>query len=162
MGNVAKRILITWGVFSIFLFAGIGGPNSACAESEKMERRDKLGVFGGITQESSDLGGSLGLRYEYLFFEGYGIGGILEFAFGSVERSWLAAVPLYFHPFDKWYLLLAPGVEFEGGDGNMLFRIGVGYDLEFKPQWSLVPEFNVDFTDGDTKLVYGFSVVYSF
>ena len=89
-------------------------------------------------------------------------GGILEFTFGSVERTWMAAVPVYFHPWDEWFIALAPGLEFEGSDGNVLLRLGVGYEFEFKPQWSLVPEFNLDFTDGDTKFVYGFTIFYSF
>lgn len=155
-----KKILIACCV--IILSAGIVGGNNVYAESEEQEHRNKLGIFGGITQESSEIDGSLGLEYEYLFVEGLGIGGILELTFGGVDRSWLAAVPFYFHPYDEWYIALAPGFEFEGSDSNILLRVGVGYEFEFKPQWSLVPEFNVDFTEEDTKLVYGFAVVYSF
>ena len=163
MRTVTKKKLIPLGVFFIFLFAGIGGNNTVCAEPEEMEHRNKLGVFGGITQENSDLDGSLGLEYEYLFIEGIGVGGILEFTSGGVERSWLAAVPLYFHPYDEWFIVLAPGIEFEGSEGNIVLRAGVGYDFEFMPQWSLAPQFNVDFLEGDdTKLVYGFAIVYSY
>ena len=67
MSTVTKKILIAWSVFIVFLFAGIGGNNSACAEAEEMEHRNKVGVFGGITQEQSDLEGSIGLEYEYLY-----------------------------------------------------------------------------------------------
>ena len=158
----AKKIMIAFIVLSVFLFIGIGSGINAYAESEELEHKNKLGIFGGIAQESSEIGGSLGLRYEYLFTEGIGFGGILEGAFGGVDRSWLAAAPFYFHPYDEWYIALAPGLEFEGGDRNILLRVGVGYEFEFKPQWSLAPEFNVDFTDGDTKFVYGFAIFYSF
>jgi hypothetical protein len=54
-------------------------------------------------------------------------------------------------------------VEFEEDEASFFFRAGVGYDFELSSRWSLAPEFNVDFIEGgDTKLVYGLSLSYSF
>jgi hypothetical protein len=43
-----------------------------------------------------------------------------------------------------------------------MFRIGVGYEFEVVPRWAIVPEFNVDFVDGERELVYGVSAQYEF
>jgi hypothetical protein len=40
MRTYIKKILIAWSVFIVFLFAGIGGNNNACAEAEEMEHRN--------------------------------------------------------------------------------------------------------------------------
>ena len=45
---------------------------------------------------------------------------------------------------------------------NFLFRAGTGYEFELMPRWSLAPEINADFVDGDTKLVYGLTLSWEF
>ena len=163
MSTVSKKILIAWGVLFVFLFTGIGGDNRVCAESDKIEHRNKLGIFGGITQDRSDFDGSIGLKYEHLISESFGIGGHFDYTVGGVELSWLAAAALFFHPYDEWFIVLAPGFEFEGSERHILLRSGVGYEFEIKPRWTLAPEFMVDFVEGaDTNLVYGCAVVYFF
>ena len=59
---------------------------------------------------------------------------------------------------------MAPGIEIEDedGDNNFLLRVGAAYEFEFAERWSLTPEFNVDFVDGDEVFVYGFSFGYEF
>ena len=48
----------------------------------------------------------------------------------------------------------APGVEINEGEAEFLFRTGLAYEFEYN-RWSITPEFNVDFTEGKTALVYG-------
>ena len=48
------------------------------AEAESIEYRDKVSLFGGVTQENSDFGASLGLEYECRLDGLWGIGGLAE------------------------------------------------------------------------------------
>jgi hypothetical protein len=90
-----------------------------------------------------------------------GIGGLAEYAGGDFD-SWVLGVPFFIHPYAGWIAWLAPGAELEDGDTNFLFRAGLGYEFEIYPRWSLAPEINFDFTDGDTKLVYGLTLSWQF
>ena len=70
----------------------------------------------------------------------------------------------FLHPYKGWRFLVAPGIDIhdEDGDNNFLFRAGAAYELEIAESWSITPEFNVDFVDGDEVLVYGLSFGYEF
>ena len=161
--SVNKHPALLKTLLLVFLISMLTSFNSAGAETEGVEYPNKLGLFLGITQESSELDGSLGLEYEYQFSRLLGVGGILEVTGGELERSWILAVPAYIHPYAEWLIILAPGFEFGGSEENFIFRAGVGYEFELRPHWSLVPEFNIDFVGGgDVTLVYGVAVVYSF
>jgi len=144
------------------LLVGAALSRAAGAESESTERQNKVSFFGGITQDGSDVEASLGLEYEHRMGDLWGIGGLAEYAAGDFD-AWVVAVPVLLHPYADWFIRLAPGVEFEEDEASLLLRTGVGYDFELSRRWSLAPEFNVDFTEGgDTKLVYGLSLSYSF
>jgi hypothetical protein len=45
-----------------------------------------------------------------------------------------------------------------GGEDTLLFRTGVAYEVELAERWALIPEFNVDFVDGQQSYVLGVSV----
>lgn len=164
LSSLKMDLLTTWTALLLFLCVGVAGNDNARAESEEIEYRNKIALFGGVTQESSDLiDGSLALAYERLFSKLIGVGSLVEFTGGDVERSWLVLVPVYIHPYAGWFIDLGPGIEFEGSEGNFIFRAGVGYEFELWHRWALAPEFNVDLVGGgDTKLVYGLTLVYSF
>ena len=108
----------------IFLISVLTSYNRVGAETEGVEYPNKLGLFLGITQESSELDGSLGLEYEYQFSRLLGVGGLLEVTGGELERSWILAVPVYIHPYAEWLIILAPGFEF-GSEENFIFRASV-------------------------------------
>ncbi len=57
--------------------------------------------------------------------------------------------------------ILAPGFDYRQDRHDFLFRAGVGYEFEID-RWSISPEFNVDFVDGEQVLVYGLSFGYGF
>jgi hypothetical protein len=50
-----------------------------------------------------------------------------------------------------------PGVEIHHDESAFLFRAGVGYEFELK-QFTLMPEVNADFVDGETNLFLGVSI----
>jgi hypothetical protein len=90
-----------------------------------------------------------------------GVGGLGEYAGGDFD-SWVLGVPLFIHPYADLIVWLAPGVEIEDGETDFLFRVGLGYEFEIYPRWSLAPELNFDFAGGDTKLVYGLTLSWAF
>jgi len=161
--NLKKKFQPLWAVLFL-LSVIINGNKEASAESEQIEYPNKLSLFGGVTQEDSDLDGTIAFEYERLLNKHLGIGGVIsEFTTGAVERSWLIAATAFIHPYAGSYLVLGPGVEFEGSESIFIFRSGVGYDFEFLPRWSMAPEFNVDFVSGgEVKLVYGLALSYSY
>lgn len=131
----------------------------AGAQSE-IERPNSARVFVGNTQNGSSHGFTLRAEYEFRLTKLIGVGGFLEHASGDIDSVSVAA-PVTFHPLGGWAFKVAPGLDFNGGT-NLMFRIGAGYDFEIVPRWSLTPEFNIDFVDGETELVYGLSAAYEF
>jgi len=103
---------------------------------------------------------TVGLDYEYRLSSVFGIGGLVEYAGGDLEATGVLGA-LFIHPVGGLKFILAPGVEHEGGHNKFLFRTGVYYDFFFG-KFSVSPNFNVDFVDGDENLVYGVSFGYGF
>jgi hypothetical protein len=58
------------------LLGGLMVNLAARAEAEGIEHHNKVSLFGGVTQDSSDFGASFGLEYEYRMGELWGIGGL--------------------------------------------------------------------------------------
>jgi len=85
--------------------------------------------------------------------------------FGNMPQAILTnGVRVYhytIHPYKGFRFTLAPGLEHREGEDEFLFRAGVGYEFEIG-RWSILPEFNIDFVDGEEALVYGVSFGYGF
>ncbi|MBW1790359.1 MAG: hypothetical protein JRK53_27755 [Deltaproteobacteria bacterium] len=131
--------------------------------TETPEHRHGVELFLGNTHEDGENGFSIGFTYEYRLNELFGIGGLIEYA-GKDFREWVLAAPFFLHPYEGWRFLVAPGIDIEDedGDNNFLLRAGAAYEFEITERWSITPEFNVDFVDGDEVFVYGFSFGYGF
>jgi len=131
--------------------------------TETPEHRHGVELFLGNTHDDGENGFSIGFTYEYRLNELFGIGGLIEYA-GNDFREWILAAPFILHPYEGWRFLVAPGIDIEDEDGNnnFLLRVGSAYEFEIAERWSLTPEFNVDFVDGDEVFVYGFSFGYGF
>ena len=57
----------------------------------------------------------------------------------------------------------APGIITEDSESNFALRLGAGWDFELGRGFSLAPEVNFDFVDGDDNaLVIGLTTAYSF
>ncbi len=110
-------------------------------------------VFLGGTFDDGESNASFGLTYERRLKESFGIGGLVEYTNG---REWVYAVPFTVHIGESWKVMLAPGFEHAEGENNYLTRVGTAYDFKFDG-WSLAPEANLDFVDGETKVVVGVS-----
>jgi len=56
---------------------------------------------------------------------------------------------------------VAPGVDRSDGDNEFMIRLGAAYEIEFDG-WSLTPDLNLDFVDGDVLVVLGASFGWKF
>jgi hypothetical protein len=158
-----RRILL--GIIIVLITlnsAALSDELEATSDSATIENRNKIILFGGVTQDGGEVGASIGLEYEYRINPLFGIGAFGEYAGGDFD-TWVFGIPGFIHPYAGWFIRLAPGLEFEGSETLYLFRTGVGYEFELSPRWGLAPEFNVDLLEGGkTEFVYGLSLSYGF
>ena len=115
-------------------------------------------IFLGGTFHDGDSDASYGFSYERRLNEAIGIGGLVEYTNG---REWVFAVPFSIHITEPWKVILAAGIEHEEGENIFLSRIGTAYEFKFDG-WSLAPEVNADFVDGEIKTVLGVSIGFEF
>ncbi len=149
---------------TIFLLSGV-----AIADQSEHHPRHHLAIFvgGGFERDKmghEENGFALGIKYDLQFSEKWGAGLDVEYLSGSgTHRSWVAAVPLSYHPHEKWRLFAGPGMEFGSKEDKYLMRVGIAYEIPFHQYWTASPEILVDFIEGGAKTyVLGFSVGYGF
>ena len=117
-------------------------------------------IFGGgatSTESEDDTGFAFGGEYEYKFNPLVGIGGLVEFTTSALDREAVLLAPLTLHPFGGLAILAAVGAEFAESDDSFVFRLGTAYEIPLG-RFTIAPEFNVDFVDGDRTYVYGLSL----
>lgn len=123
-----------------------------------------LALFVGNTQEDfEEHGFSIGADYEYRFHRLIGLGGIVEYAGGEFDH-WLGLASMFFHPSEHWQIILAPGIEIKEGkhEREFILRTGVGYQFHLGENFTIAPEFLVDFSEEETLVVYGISFGFGF
>ena len=137
----------------------------AAHEGSAHHHPNMMEVFLGSTFEDSEHGDehgfTIGLTYERRFSELLGIGGFYEYAAGDFDK-WSIGIPLFIHPYQGWRFDLAPGLEHRHGENEFLFRTGVAYEFELSEQWVMIPEFNIDFVDGEEAFAFGLSFGFGF
>ena len=126
-------------------------PGSDDDETEEI-RKNLVGGFIGGAHEGRDNGSVLGLVYERLLSESFGIGVIAEHTYGDFDFS-VFAVPFVYRT-GPWRLFIAPGVEDSEHGTESLWRLGAGYAFE-AGTLEVVPEFSVDFVNGEEVFVLG-------
>jgi len=143
-------------VLSFFVLTFTGAV-SAQEVNEAVEfEKNSLELFlGGTYADDEGTNFSIGLGYERRLGEKFGVGGLIEYTMGK-GREWVIAAPVLFHPTESWKVYLAPGLEYEDGENEFMVRLGSSYEFEMGG-WSLAPELNFDFVDGDVKTVFGVS-----
>jgi len=120
-----------------------------------------LGIFlGGTGENRRDAKFTLGIEYERRINESFGVGGVVERAFGDHD-FWVFAVPFAYHSGAwKWYV--APGMENKDNHNNeFLVRVGLEYGFEVGG-YELAPQIDVDFVDGDREYVMGIVIARGF
>jgi hypothetical protein len=125
--------------------------------------RNSIALFMGATIEDEVTSFTLGLDYERRLSRQFGVGLILDSAFGA-GRSFIAAAGFFWHPLRSVRLDVAPGLEVSGEEDDSFFvlRLGADYDFEVSERWSVAPNVNLDFVDGRTVWVLGAELAYAF
>jgi len=148
----------------VFVFAV---PLQALAEEEKHEEyneshyhRNHVGLFLGTTHEEGEDEFTIGLDYEYRFSQYFGIGLIGEYV-GEDAREGVGMGLLFIHPYKGFRFLAGAGVKPKAEETKFIWRLGIGYRFPIG-NWTIAPEFNVDFTEGRVVEVYGVSFGYGF
>jgi len=122
-------------------------------------------LFTGMTYEDGDHGSesgfSSGVIYERHLNNLFGVGIFAEYTAGDFEK-WSFGVPVFIKPYMGFRFVLAPGIDHKDSEDEFLFRAGVGYEFELSEHWLIVPEFNVDFVDGEEAYVMGVALGYRF
>lgn len=133
-------------------------PGSDDGETEE-HHNNFVGVFIGGANEGREFGSALGLVYERLLGESFGIGVVAEHTYGELDFAVLA-VPFFYRP-GRWRLFIAPGIEDSDVGTESLLRLGAGYAFEVG-RLEVVPEFSVDFVNGEEVLVLGVVIAKGF
>jgi hypothetical protein len=153
-------------ILLIVLFM-LSTPLQALAAEEKHEEDKEshyhlnhIGFFLGVTHEEGEDEFTLGLDYEYRFSQYAGIGALLEYV-GEDAREGVGMGILFIHPYKGLRFLVAAGVKPKAEETKFIWRLGIGYRFPIG-NWTIAPEFNLDFTEGRTVEVYGVSFGYGF
>jgi hypothetical protein len=161
-------MLKTW-KFVLYIMAFVlSMPFQALAAEEEHEKHKEtnyhpnhVGLFLGSTHdEEEEHKFTIGLDYEYRFSQYFGIGVLVEYV-GEAEREGVGLVPLFVHPYKGFRFMAAPGIKPARDEDKFLWRLGVAYRFPIG-NWTIAPEFNIDFSGGETAEVYGVSVGYGF
>jgi hypothetical protein len=127
---------------------------------------NELGIFIGDTRFEGQGAFTVGGEYEYRWNTTAGIGLQFEYASSdSLSRTWILAVPFCLHPYGGLRLSFAPAVAaFDEGDDTVnrgLVRAALAYSLE-AGDFTITPEFGLDFMSEHAYTVYGVRFGYGF
>jgi hypothetical protein len=132
--------------------------NDRASELEKTHQGPHiLEVFFGGTYADHDRHDerafSVGAQYRYAINQRLSVGILTECSDDPFD-AWIAGVLLVFNSEETaWQLTVAPGVDLKGSEDEFLFRTGIGYEFEMEGAYSIMPETNVDWVDGETAVV---------
>jgi len=127
-------------------------------ESAHGSHQNVLSFFAGVTHAGRRVNGAaLGVGYERLLNESFGIGVLAEHTFGDADFT-VYAVPFAYRV-DRWKFYIAPGIEDSDAHGiESLVRLSAEYAFESGTR-EISPQLAVDFVDGEEVLILG--VVFS-
>ncbi len=141
--------------------------SSLIAGDQQDYDRSEFAVFCGDTRSDGTSAFTLGVDYEYRWDSTAGMGLLFEYVLGDrFEREYLFGLPFYAHPYGGLRLLFAPVLVVEKVDDDTnvnrgLVRVGFAYGID-AGDFSITPEFNVDFLRGQAYAVYGLAFGYRF
>lgn len=103
--------------------------------------------FLGGTFESSTVGVTLGLDYDYRWHKWYSAGGLAYVVLG--HSTALSIGPQFsMHPTDRITAQLSPGARVEDDGTQFQFRAALGYAFPLRGRWTVGPRTAFDFVGG--------------
>jgi hypothetical protein len=123
-------------------------------ESAHGSHKNVVSFFVGVTHAGRrENGAALGVGYERLLNESFGIGVLAEHTFGDADFTVYAVAFTY--RVDRWKFYIAPGIEDSDAHGTeSLVRLSAEYPFE-AGTWEISPQLAVDFVDGEEVLILG-------
>ena len=164
------------------------GAHEGAEEAHEGEEHhtNRLAVFLGGTHAEDETQGTIGLEYERHLAGPVGLALAFEYAGGDF-REYILGAGVQINPVGGLIFTLGAGLErrpveeehgeepgtdpevevasneVDGGKESLfVFRLGVAYEIELGDRWSLAPQFNLDFVDGEVVEVFGVSVGFGF
>ena len=128
--------------------------SSSGHETAHEPHKNVVSFFAWVTHEGRRKNGvALGVGYERLLNESFGIGVLAEHTFGDADITVYAVAFTY--RVDRWKFYKAPGIEGSDAHGTeSLVRLSAEYAFE-AGTWEISPQVAVDFVDGDEILILG-------
>jgi hypothetical protein len=118
--------------------------------------KNHLAVFVGWTHAEGEDEPTIGLDYERRLNERFGVGAVIDYAGGDLEST-IIAPALFLHA-GPWVLLGAVGNEHAEGEDEIVYRLGLSYQIE-AGDWTIAPGVNFDkVEDHETKEVFGVGI----
>jgi hypothetical protein len=130
------------------------------AGHEELESRHHSALFVGNTHKHGEDELTWGLEYYYAVHPKIRFGGMVEYAGGDF-RDWLFLGLAVWRPVANLLVIGGPGFELHENHREFAFRVGVGYKFPIG-RFAIVPNFNVDFIDGEEVKVYGVAFEFEF
>jgi hypothetical protein len=167
MPSMSKKRVIIASTLMLGFSLSTAFANEEASHHEYPHHHVALFAGGGFERDKSgheENGTALALIYEMKFSDRWGVGLAVEsLSGGDTKRSSVLAVPVSYHPNEKWRLFAGPGMEFGDEHDKFLARIGIAYEIPFHDRWSASPEFVVDFVEGGaTTYILGVAVGFGF
>ena len=124
-------------------------------ENHHAYHKNTVGVFAGITGEDRrERGFTLAIEYERRLNEKFGVGVILERAFGDLDFDIYALTAAY-HA-GHWKYIIGVGKEDAKDHHGTENLVRVGLERAFEVgSFEIAPQFSVDYVDGETVFVVG-------
>lgn len=139
-------------------------------KTHEFHRNHAALIVGNTQNDGSENGLSVGIDYAYRLNRWLGLGGVAEYAGGDFKHLLLLA-GASIHPYKNWVLGVLGGTEvYKEQDEHeedkrrrdWVIRIGIAYQFPFAENWTIAPEFNIDFSEHETLFVYGIAIGFGF
>ncbi|MFT7670524.1 MAG: hypothetical protein ACI8X5_003233 [Planctomycetota bacterium] len=132
---------------------------SSCAGMQHEEAHDwqemphHLSLLVASTIEEDESAPSLGVDYEFRRSEFLGLGVVLERALEEIDATTVLGVA-DLHITNQFIVQTGPGIEFVGGEEELVYRTGVLYEFEFGG-YTVSPQLHYDWTSGEDAVIIG-------
>ena len=140
----------------------LDGPAGAAPEETAIQEADSgrdgwldtIALTGAVGNDGNFDGVIVGLEYERVLGESFGIGAVVEYTGGSMD-SLLLAMPLSYRH-GQWRFQVAPGFADSYRGKDYVTRIGAGYEIGLD-RWIISPNARIDFIDEREVVSFGVS-----
>lgn len=126
--------------------AAAEGGETEVEESEPVKRHTLAALVRYVSEGRAGGGPAVGLEYEYLLREKWGLGAFGEWVAGDIETA-VIGVTANYHPIEELAIVFGPGVELNEEEELWIGRLGAAYEFEVG-KFFIAPAAYVDWIEG--------------